>query len=564
MKMLERLRAVCLLLGLAMTGPAAGSPPALLPGVTRHWEVEIHLRYVNRGEKPVTVSVSLPRLRSFPPFQQVSLVRVSPPPAKHETDPDGNELLWFELRNLPPGAPRSIRITGRVALTHLVHFPQSPRELALTQELMEPYDRIRKGLGRDATTTRCLEAARELAGEIVKGGWRSRLVGGVLLPAGKSQTEILHAWVETELIPGEWFPVDPTMGRFDEVHRLRSFLEIRPQYIVLWKGPPTVIRAKVRGPAGMTRLHDLSLQVRYREVFPDQAASAIPRVLPDAGEMEGPGARPGEMEAGGGERPPIVQEIEKGRKLLEKGEEREALRIFEAARERDPAVFLGHREWVTLMFRLGRGSEAKQWYRERFASQEGGGSPEWVRYGLGLSLFQEGNIVEALRLLKELVPDGHNGAIVANDLGRCYVRLKALPLAVEAFKKGVKTDPLWDLPYKNLIRLYGIYEQWEDLLLVARLAETRFERDDEFFGEEGRALYFLGRYREAVSRFQEAIRLNRESGWNHAMCGLAYGKLGEREAARAALKRGLQLGGNLDDPAPFLEELRKLEKPVGK
>ena len=67
----------------------------------------------------------------------------------------------------------------------------------------------------------------------------------------------------------------------------------------------------------------------------------------------------------------------------------------------------------------------------------------------------------------------------------------------------------------------------------------------------GQSYAGVGEYERAIQDYDEAMRLDPQSGWPHYYKGLAYGKLGRQKEAEALLERACELGKARLMPASY-------------
>ena len=178
--------------------------------------------------------------------------------------------------------------------------------------------------------------------------------------------------------------------------------------------------------------------------------------------------------------------------------------------------------------------------------------PRNFHHHIALGLFYEVNseydaAEQAYRKALELKPDS---PWAANNLGAMYLYLGRYGDAVDSFLRAMKTEEQ-GTARSNLGTAYYFMGKYQEAAENYQLATVREPRSAENWGNLGDALTMLGKTREGVQAFRQAVLLQREEVAGRPQDALAHARLGrycakagdmtcaEEEGARAA---GMQPG----------------------
>lgn len=128
--------------------------------------------------------------------------------------------------------------------------------------------------------------------------------------------------------------------------------------------------------------------------------------------------------------------------------------------------------------------------------------------------------------------------------------------AIKVYKKLMAANPKSPVSYQELALIYcDEFKDYDNALRFAKDAVQRFREDAKSQDVAGWVNYSMGRYGEALSGFQAAVRLAPQTPRYYYHLGLACQKMGKRIKAKKAFEQALAfLGPNA--PKGFKTELR--------
>lgn len=265
------------------------------------------LSLVNDGQgRPVKQNIWVALIRSFPPYQDVLSMQVSPKAYTPVVDEYGNQYAEFDFSGQPPGTTQTIQIDYRVAVNELAYdlsacqgslidaFTQpefriesaNPQIVALAKSLAKGkgtlceqvrafYDYIGNTLvytpndanwGAQAALgpmgSDCTEYASLLAALSRARGIPARYFEGLLYldQWTNADAKIEHAWPDVYLPGIGWTAMDPTLGR-KPAARDTYFAHYTPDHIIVTLGAsPSVLRGSsywthLYWPGNSTTIH---------------------------------------------------------------------------------------------------------------------------------------------------------------------------------------------------------------------------------------------------------------------------------------------------------------------
>jgi serine/threonine-protein kinase len=122
--------------------------------------------------------------------------------------------------------------------------------------------------------------------------------------------------------------------------------------------------------------------------------------------------------------------------------------------------------------------------------------------------------------------------------------------AVEELNRARELDPLSPAANRNVVTALGIFRQNDQALEAAKKLLDLDRSNPNSQIRVGQFYVRVGRYREGIAAYQEAIKLGDDSPDVQTLLASAYAMAGEREKARAILKR-LETGPEYVSPVAF-------------
>ncbi len=165
---------------------------------------------------------------------------------------------------------------------------------------------------------------------------------------------------------------------------------------------------------------------------------------------------------------------------------------------------------------------------------------EGVKVALGNVYFELGEYEKALQTLEE-APDSDLSFSVLNNLGAACSKAKAYAKAEDYLKRALELEPTYAEALKNLAQVYKKTDRPDE---ATRIYE-RFldQRPDDSATRYDFALYLtkVGNWKIAAQQFRELTEQVTDDHMMYFLLARAENKLGNKEAATDALRRGIQL-----------------------
>jgi tetratricopeptide (TPR) repeat protein len=165
---------------------------------------------------------------------------------------------------------------------------------------------------------------------------------------------------------------------------------------------------------------------------------------------------------------------------------------------------------------------------------------EGVKVPLGNVYFELGEYAQALKTLEE-APDDDLTAPVLNNLGAACSQAKAYDKSESYLKRALELDPTYADALKNLAQVYKKTDRPDE---ATRIYE-RFldQRPSDTATRYDFALYLtkVGNWEIAAEQFRELTKQVTDDHMMYFLLARAENKLGNKEAATDALRRGIQL-----------------------
>jgi len=160
---------------------------------------------------------------------------------------------------------------------------------------------------------------------------------------------------------------------------------------------------------------------------------------------------------------------------------------------------------------------------------------------LALIRFQEGNITEAVELLRTTVREAPDFAIAHDHLGAALVTLGRSEQAIESLQRAIELKPDFSTAHANLGNAVHSLGQLEEAEKSYRTAIMYGPENAEAHVSLGNLLCQLRRPSEAVECFLAALTVEQQSVMIYQFLGNAYRQLGRLDDALAIYRKAIDL-----------------------
>jgi predicted O-linked N-acetylglucosamine transferase (SPINDLY family) len=187
---------------------------------------------------------------------------------------------------------------------------------------------------------------------------------------------------------------------------------------------------------------------------------------------------------------------------------------------------------------------------------------------LGIAVSNQGKLAEAERCYHEALRIKPDYAEALSNLGLVLGSMGKLPEAIAAQQRALQLRPDFAAAHDNLRRALTAQDQLNQELARFQAGNWYYMSDTAVaYNELGIAFKAHGRFTEAITSFQEAIRLRPgfQEAWNNL--GITLKERGNVEEAEASLRQALALRPGdlnaLNNLGTVLESVKKLDEAIG-
>lgn len=226
-----------------------------------------------------------------------------------------------------------------------------------------------------------------------------------------------------------------------------------------------------------------------------------------------------------------------------------------AARRQGQAVIAGGLVLVALLA-TGTHLRNRVWHeRETVWRDVVEKSPgEGIGYAnLAAVYIDDGRYDEAMAWLERGRATVSGYAGIPRGMGLVYAARGDYERAVELLQQAIRIDPLDHAGIGQIGVLLTSLDRPQEALRYFEQSTRIFEHP-HVLNHHGKALFRLGRYREAIALHRRALELAPDDGYVHVALGRALAATGQRDAARRHLERAV----GLEDPIGARMELASL------
>ncbi|MCL5035480.1 MAG: hypothetical protein M1269_00040 [Chloroflexi bacterium] len=573
-----------------LIGAAYARPAAIIKGGDV-FNLEGTLTYTNRSDQPENVIISVPELRSVPPYQEVLWLKYNYKGGLLEGT-KGERWRVFTYSKLPPGKTAKIVFTAKIKIYDVV-FPldadivREPGKellanlsywlapdsyiqsdapgikglaLSLTGGIKNPYyktlalyDYVRENIKFDLTLkpvtalevlknriAQCSDATYYLMALLRAAGIPARFVNGIHINPGEGKVPLTHAWTEIYLEPYGWVPVDVTLGRFPS-NRLVGFGEQSGGYVIFNRDVKHCFKIENRD------MKKLSGKMKWKMFAERLGTIKDPRPLNL--KLRIPENPSQSWDTAGDRQIRITMELVN--KAGSAGDLKAAQGLLEKEIERVPDYIPAHRKLVEVVQSQNGLRGLLNTYEQLLKNKPG--SPGLL-YGAGITSFSLGRYEPAIEYLRKSVHKlKHPSVYLA--LGLAYMDSKQFRKSFGALDEALALDP-------NNINVNGALANLltydTDWLSLAEFCASASERvSNSFFpGQAAYAYTKIERFKDAVPWAEKAVQMDDSLGWYKALLGWCYMETGKKEEGKKLVKEALKQDTGFMD-RKFYEELIK-------
>ena len=167
--------------------------------------------------------------------------------------------------------------------------------------------------------------------------------------------------------------------------------------------------------------------------------------------------------------------------------------------------------------------------------------------------------LEFYRTALRIWPDLPQKLVAFNyQYGKLLLDMGRLDEAAVVFARAAAMDPTSSVPHYNLGLIYGRWGKYRDSEAALLKSLELNSEEPETYNTLSRLMIEVGRYNEAVSWAEKAIRRKPDFLWSHFNRAWALEKLGRLQEAKAGYERVQALDPGLGEAAARLAHLRSL------
>ncbi len=219
-----------------------------------------------------------------------------------------------------------------------------------------------------------------------------------------------------------------------------------------------------------------------------------------------------------------------------------AIKAFERAIELDPAFAWPYHNLGLVYERRTEYEAAIPYYRQALERhyQPLDAATSWQNLGnIYQALERHPEAIEALSKATKLNP---NNALAWDSLGEAYRAVARQDEAVAAYRRAIELEPTYAWPYNNLALVQTDQQQYEAALTLYQQALERHVSDQDravSWNNLGKVYYALGLRAEAITAYEQAIKLDPVYAWPYNNLGVVHAGQGDYEVALTLYRQAI-------------------------
>jgi len=165
------------------------------------------------------------------------------------------------------------------------------------------------------------------------------------------------------------------------------------------------------------------------------------------------------------------------------------------------------------------------------------------QYNVGLFYLNEGNVDEALKYLDKSLSLNPRYYLAWNARGLAYSMKGDLPEAVKSFQKCLESDPTFTEAHNNLGSIYqemGFLDKAEEEYKKA-LSDPTYQSRELPYYNLARLYYGKEKYEQTLDYLQKSLQINSRMALAHNLKGLTLEKLNRLEEAISCYEQALKI-----------------------
>jgi tetratricopeptide (TPR) repeat protein len=154
-----------------------------------------------------------------------------------------------------------------------------------------------------------------------------------------------------------------------------------------------------------------------------------------------------------------------------------------------------------------------------------------------------GNYNEALKYYEKSAELYPLSAATYSEIGTCYQKLNKYPEAIEAYKQAIATEPDYTVAIDALGGIYHLEGRYDEALRMFEKV-IKIRSDAQAYRNIGNLLNDMGRHKEAIEAFKNAIKTNPEDALAYNDLGSVYFKLNLVDDGIKAVEKAKEIDPN--------------------